>query len=81
MSDEEKGTWVYLVACLGGYGVYLAFALWAVAGSALKLLVYRRGLEAQRDDPQADQDHQLDTRAAVRPRRDDAGLGWPSTSA
>jgi hypothetical protein len=48
MSDEEKGTWVYLVACLGGYGVYLAFALWAVAGSALKLLVYRRGLSPAR---------------------------------
>ena len=48
MSDEEKGTWVYLVACLGGYGVYLAFALWAVAGSVLKLLAYRRGLSPAR---------------------------------
>jgi hypothetical protein len=33
MSYEEKRTWVYL-----------GFVLWAVAGSAVKLVAYRRGL-------------------------------------
>lgn len=33
VSYEEKGTWVYL-----------GFVLWAVAGSVLKLVAYRRGL-------------------------------------
>ena len=33
VSYEEKGTWAYL-----------GFVLWAVAGSALKLVAYRRGL-------------------------------------
>ena len=33
MSYEEKGTWVYL-----------GFVLWAVVGSAIKLVAYRRGL-------------------------------------
>ena len=51
MSYEEKGTWVYLVTSAGAYAVYwianiiyLGFVLWAVAGSALKLAAYRRGL-------------------------------------
>jgi hypothetical protein len=31
MSYEEKGTWVYLVACLGAYGAYLAIILGRLA--------------------------------------------------
>jgi hypothetical protein len=44
VSYEEKGTWVYLVTSAGAYAVYLGFVLWAVAGSVLKLVAYRRGL-------------------------------------
>ncbi|HTW02368.1 MAG TPA: hypothetical protein VMF87_18845 [Streptosporangiaceae bacterium] len=33
MSYEEKGTWVYLVACLGAYGVYLAIVLGRLAST------------------------------------------------
>ena len=53
VSYEEKGTCVYLVTSAGAYAVYLAiianviylgFVLWAVAGSVLKLVAYRRGL-------------------------------------
>jgi hypothetical protein len=44
VSYEEKGTWVYLVTSAGAYAVYLGFVLWALAGSVLKLVAYRRGL-------------------------------------
>jgi hypothetical protein len=44
MSYDEKGTWVYLVTSAGSYAVYLGFTLWAVAGYAIKLVAYRRGL-------------------------------------
>ncbi len=44
MSYEEKRTWVYLAACAAAYAVYLGFVLWAIAGSVLKLVAYRRGL-------------------------------------
>jgi hypothetical protein len=56
MTYEEKGTWVYLLACTAAYAVYLAivgprlanviylgFVLWAVSGSVLRLVTYRRG--------------------------------------
>ncbi len=43
MSHEEKGTCVYLVTSAGAYLVYLGFVLWAVGGSVLKLVAYRRG--------------------------------------
>jgi hypothetical protein len=33
MSYEEKGTWVYLVACAGAYGVYLVIVLGRLAGT------------------------------------------------
>jgi hypothetical protein len=59
VSYEEKGSWVYLVAGAAAAlvmamakvdyfwianVVYLGFVLWAVAGSVLKLVAYRRGL-------------------------------------
>ncbi len=44
LSHEEKGTCVYLVTSAGAYLVYLGFVLWAVGGSVLKLVAYRRGL-------------------------------------
>ncbi len=59
MSYEEKGTWVYLVTSAGAAlcmamarwdyfwianVLYLGFVLWAIAGSVLKLVAYRRGL-------------------------------------
>jgi len=42
MSYEEKGTWVYLVTSANVS--YLGFVLWAVVGSAVKLVACRRGL-------------------------------------
>jgi hypothetical protein len=40
MSYEEKGTWVYLVACLGGYGVYLAIVLGRLASAPAAQVPY-----------------------------------------
>jgi len=33
MSYEEKGTWVYLVACVGAYGAYLVIVLSRLAST------------------------------------------------
>jgi hypothetical protein len=40
MSYEEKGTWVYLVACLGAYGVYLAIVLGRLASTPATQVPY-----------------------------------------
>jgi hypothetical protein len=40
MSYEEKGTWVYLVACLGAYGVYLAIVLGRLASTPAAQVPY-----------------------------------------
>ena len=34
----------YVEVLLHGHVIYLGFVLWAVAGSVLKLVAYRRGL-------------------------------------
>jgi hypothetical protein len=40
MSYEEKGTWVYLVTCLGAYGVYLAIVLGRLASTPAAQVPY-----------------------------------------
>jgi hypothetical protein len=40
MSYEERGTWVYLVACLGAYTVYLAIVLGRLASTPVAQVPY-----------------------------------------
>ncbi len=40
MAYEEKGTWVYLAACLGGYSVYLAIVLGRLASTPVAQVPY-----------------------------------------
>ena len=44
MAFEEKRAWIMVLVTVSCSAVYLGFVLWAVVGSVLKLVAYRRGL-------------------------------------